>query len=108
MVRPDDDGGGSPVLEIRVPSVTEAGRVLGEIGQAVDATLGSTRRKAEDAIPAFPPSDLQRSYIYCWGRWSQLLQAATHRLAWAGAATIRAAENYADSDRLGGNRNVPR
>jgi hypothetical protein len=96
---PDPGGPAGDGFEVRVGTVDEAAAMLVRISQQLDADVASVRDQAVEAHGAIPPSDLQKAYGYCWGRWSQALEDASAALAQAGPRTYQSAAGYERTDR---------
>jgi hypothetical protein len=101
---PDPGGPAGDGFEVQIGTVNAAAAMLTRTSQQLDTDVASVRDHAVDAHGAIPPSDLQKAYGYCWGRWSQALEDASVALAQAGPRTYRSAGSYDQAEQGNTNR----
>lgn len=83
---------------IDADAIEEVARRLDSLARTIDADHSGLIRSAVAALGAIPPSDLQASYEYCWGRWSQALVDALGGLSSAAISARRVAADWRSTE----------
>jgi hypothetical protein len=101
--RHEPDGGvdGPPgdYIDVDVDSLAAAGVELGEMGNTLTDAVAELVPGVADVLRALPQSDLYNAYVFCWGRWSAVLDTAGVALAEAGQVAKDAAAGYRRTDK---------
>jgi hypothetical protein len=94
-----EDGPAGEYIDVDVDSLAEAGVELGNLGDTLKDAVADLVPGVVDVLTALPQSDLYNAYVFCWGRWSRVLDEAGGALGACGQVAKDAAAGYRRTDR---------
>jgi hypothetical protein len=92
------DGPPADYIDVDVESLADAGAELAAMGESLKEAVAQLAPGVADVLRAVPQSDLFNAYVFCWGRWSAVLDSAGVALAEAGQVAKDAAAGYRRTD----------